>query len=379
MFGRAGSIAQRQARQSEDRSILDSVVGRCRSAANRAGRARPQSPERVSRPDSRNRAAASRAFRRTATRPKLAIDTPQGIPESFEEHAALDVRAPGGGVPGGHHPRGDVHAVARGQPAHLSTDRGGPAASYDLASRNDPQKKAMNARINLYHMQQFAKFVEKLRTTPDGDGSLLDHSLIFYGAGMGDGNAHATDPLPLVAVGGLAGRGATSSSAAPENSRGQSVDRRGGQVRRQRGSSRKQQWRGQHLGSRRFFSPPRRSSQTIRTARRLCITRPAPGISPRSNPCCAPDAKADAENRYGVTPLTLAVEAGNVDVVNALIAAGANVNHALPEGETILMTAARTGNVRSPSRTAEARRARRNPRRILWRDRADLGHGGRSR
>jgi hypothetical protein len=72
---------------------------------------------------------------------------------------------------------------------------------------NDPQKKAMNARINLYHMQQFAKFVEKLRTTPDGDGSLLDHSLIFYGAGMGDGNAHATDPLPLVAVGGLAGAG----------------------------------------------------------------------------------------------------------------------------------------------------------------------------
>ena len=56
-------------------------------------------------------------------------------------------------------------------------------------------------------------------------------------------------------------------------------------------------------------------------------------------------AKADAENRYGVTPLSLAVEEGHLDVVNALIAAGANVNHALPEGETILMTGARTGNV----------------------------------
>jgi hypothetical protein len=48
----------------------------------------------------------------------------------------------------------------------------------------------------------YAKFLEKLRTTEDGDGSLLDHSLIVYGAGMADSNAHATDPLPLVAVGG---------------------------------------------------------------------------------------------------------------------------------------------------------------------------------
>jgi hypothetical protein len=72
---------------------------------------------------------------------------------------------------------------------------------------NDPAKKAANARINLYHATLFSKFVEKMKHTPDGDGSLLDHSLIFYGAGMGDGNAHATDPLPLVALGGLSGPG----------------------------------------------------------------------------------------------------------------------------------------------------------------------------
>lgn len=59
----------------------------------------------------------------------------------------------------------------------------------------------------------------------------------------------------------------------------------------------------------------------------------------------AQHAPVDAQNRYGVTPLALAVEQGNPDIVNALIAAGADVNHALPEGETILMTAARTGNV----------------------------------
>ena len=47
-----------------------------------------------------------------------------------------------------------------------------------------------------------AKFVEKLRSTEDGDGSLLDHSILFYGAGMGDSNSHASDPLPIVAIGG---------------------------------------------------------------------------------------------------------------------------------------------------------------------------------
>jgi hypothetical protein len=48
----------------------------------------------------------------------------------------------------------------------------------------------------------------KLRATPDGDGSLLDHALIVYGAGMGDSNSHASDPLPIVFAGGGAGQGA---------------------------------------------------------------------------------------------------------------------------------------------------------------------------
>jgi hypothetical protein len=56
--------------------------------------------------------------------------------------------------------------------------------------------------INAYAVQQFAKFVEKLRTTPDGDGSLLDHSMIMYGAGISDGNLHNHNDLPILLVGG---------------------------------------------------------------------------------------------------------------------------------------------------------------------------------
>jgi hypothetical protein len=72
---------------------------------------------------------------------------------------------------------------------------------------NDAQKIAQNVKVNTYHMTLFARFLDKLRSLPDGDGSVLDHSLIVYGGGMGNPNGHASDPLPCVAVGGGVGKG----------------------------------------------------------------------------------------------------------------------------------------------------------------------------
>src|SRR5690606_10656029 len=63
-----------------------------------------------------------------------------------------------------------------------------------------------HATVNTYHLSLFAKFVERLRTTPDGDGSLLDQSLILYGSGMGNGNVHSADKLPTLLVGSAGGR-----------------------------------------------------------------------------------------------------------------------------------------------------------------------------
>jgi hypothetical protein len=71
---------------------------------------------------------------------------------------------------------------------------------------NKPDKIAGHAKINNYHMQLFAKFIDRLHSTPDGDGSLLDHSLIVYGSGMSNGNGHTPSPLPLVMIGGLNGQ-----------------------------------------------------------------------------------------------------------------------------------------------------------------------------
>ena len=65
---------------------------------------------------------------------------------------------------------------------------------------------AKYAKINAYHLSLFADFVEKLRATPDGDGSLLDHSLVMYGSGMGNGDKHDQNMVPIVLAGSAAGR-----------------------------------------------------------------------------------------------------------------------------------------------------------------------------
>jgi hypothetical protein len=70
---------------------------------------------------------------------------------------------------------------------------------------NRPQALEAHAKVNTYHLTLFAKFVERLRSTPDGDGSLLDQSLLLYGSGMGNGNVHSADLLPTLLVGGAAG------------------------------------------------------------------------------------------------------------------------------------------------------------------------------
>jgi hypothetical protein len=71
---------------------------------------------------------------------------------------------------------------------------------------NKPELIAKHTKINTFHMQLFSRFIERLRSTPDGDGTLLDHSVIAYGSGMSEGNGHTGAPLPLVLVGRGAGR-----------------------------------------------------------------------------------------------------------------------------------------------------------------------------
>jgi len=79
---------------------------------------------------------------------------------------------------------------------------------FHNASHHSNERKNMDqfAVINRYHIKMLTSFLEKLRTTPDGDGSLLDHSLILYGSSLSDGNEHNFDPLPVLLAGGASGR-----------------------------------------------------------------------------------------------------------------------------------------------------------------------------
>jgi hypothetical protein len=77
-----------------------------------------------------------------------------------------------------------------------------PEAHHQLSHhRNDPANLAKLTRIQTYHMSLFAHFIDKLRATRDGDGSLLDHSLIVYGGGIADSNRHTHERLPVLVLG----------------------------------------------------------------------------------------------------------------------------------------------------------------------------------
>ena len=72
--------------------------------------------------------------------------------------------------------------------------------------QNNPSRLENLTKINTYHVSLLAHFLEKLRSTPDGDGNLLDHSLVLYGSGMSNSNIHNHAPLPVLVAGGAAGK-----------------------------------------------------------------------------------------------------------------------------------------------------------------------------
>ena len=71
---------------------------------------------------------------------------------------------------------------------------------------DQPDRMELNTKINTYHVSLLARLAEKMRATPDGDGTLLDHAMLLYGAGMGDGDVHSPHDLPIVIAAAAAAR-----------------------------------------------------------------------------------------------------------------------------------------------------------------------------
>ena len=206
LFGEPGTPAERAARLRRDRSILDFVTAETQTLTRGLG---PQDRVRLEQYLTNIREIERRIQQTEAhnRREVQAVDAPVGVPESYEAHVGLmyDLLAVAYEA---ELTRVASFMVARELSARTYPQVGVAEQHHQVSHHgNDPAMIAKVVTINTYHTTLFAKFLARLQATPDGDGSLLDHSLIVYGGGMGNPNQHAEGPLPMVLVGGGAGRG----------------------------------------------------------------------------------------------------------------------------------------------------------------------------
>jgi hypothetical protein len=189
MFGETDSAERRFARLKEKQSLLDSVTEETAKLKKTLGGAdRAILDEYLS-----NIREVEKQLGRMETRLATITGNPEapiGMPDAFDDHLN----------------------VFTFMLSHEATDRGYahigvPEQHHSISHHgNDPEKMAKYAKIATYHMVKFAAFLDKLKNTPDGDGTLLDHAVLYWGSGMSNGNAHDRNNTPAVMVGGAHGR-----------------------------------------------------------------------------------------------------------------------------------------------------------------------------
>ena len=205
LFGGGGTADQRLARMRTDRSLLDFVAQDLRGLERELGSAdRKKLDEYLG-----NVREIERRIQRAEQTARVNADVPPapvGVPEGYVEHVGLlyDLLALALQTD---QTRVFTFMMAREVSQRTYPEIGVTEPHHSISHHgNRPAAIAGHAKLNAYHVSMFAKFVERLKATPDGDGSLLDHSMLLYGSGMSDGNGHTGAPLPQVLVGGAAGR-----------------------------------------------------------------------------------------------------------------------------------------------------------------------------
>src|SRR6266404_1553645 len=205
LFGDSGSTDRnvRLARMQRERSVLDSViqeVAHLRGALGQGDGAKlTEYLEAIRDVERRIQMAEEQSGQELPV-----LEHPGGIPATFEDHVKLmfdlEVLAYQCDLT-----RVITFMMGREFSGVTYPQIGVPDAHHPISHhQNEAEKVARVAKINAYHVKLFAYLLEKLRATPDGDGSLLDHMTMMYGAGMADSNAHSPYNIPIV----LAGRGA---------------------------------------------------------------------------------------------------------------------------------------------------------------------------
>jgi hypothetical protein len=206
LFGDGGSSAERLAQLRKNASLLDWIgedIARLQKKLGPGDRTKVNQYLDTVREVERR---IQKAEGQTADSHMPDLDRPIGVPASYAEHARLmfDLQVLA--------LQGDVTRVITFQLARETSTRTYPEAGVSEAHHplthngGDPEKLAKVAKINAFHVSLFGYFLEKLKATPDGDGSLLDHSMYLYGSGMGNGDVHDHVNLPILVAGGGAGK-----------------------------------------------------------------------------------------------------------------------------------------------------------------------------
>jgi len=202
LFGDGGSIADRKSELRKDSSLLDWVredIARLQKKLGAGDRSKISDYLDTVREVERRIQNAEASTGQSALKD---LDRPVGVPASYAEHARLmfDLQVLA--------MQGDVTRVMTFQLARETSNRSYPeigiSESHHPLTHNggDSEKLAKVSKINAFHVSLFAYYLEKLKATPDGDGSLLDHTSILYGSGMSNADIHDHTNLPIIVAGG---------------------------------------------------------------------------------------------------------------------------------------------------------------------------------
>ena len=205
LFGEGGSVKNRNAALKKRASLLDSVTEEFTRLQKKLGQNDRNKVNQYLETIREVERRIQQAEANTAENPLPDLDRPVGVPASYADHARLmfDLQVLA--------LQGDITRVITFQLARETSNRSYPEIGVSDAHHplthhgNDPKKIAKVAKINQFHVSLFAEFLKKLQSTPEGNGSLLDHSLYLYGSGMGNPNVHNHTNLPILVAGGAAG------------------------------------------------------------------------------------------------------------------------------------------------------------------------------
>ncbi len=205
LFGEGGSAAERSAALKKRASLFDSLADEITRLQKTLGPADRNTINQYLESIREVERRIQKAEADTVENPLPDLDRPVGVPAAYADHARLmfDLQVLA--------LQGDITRVITFQLARETSNRtypeiGVPDPHHPLTHHgNDPEKIAKVAKVNQFHVSLFAEFLAKLQSTPEGNGSLLDHSLYLYGSGMGNPNVHDHTNLPILVAGGAAG------------------------------------------------------------------------------------------------------------------------------------------------------------------------------